>query len=107
MSNVIPFNNRILIKEINEEQEVREGAIFVPKYLTEKKTVEKFIHATILAVAPEIEARGVNIVGKECIVETGMIEEVVFDNQKYTFVPLAYVVCVVDKPSILGGKDLL
>lgn len=110
--NIVPFNNRILIEEISEKQ--MEGIISVPDFVKDRKHQEKFIHCRILAVSDSSNKVLYNIssdpnnicnyvidanqwlIGKRCIVESGMIEEVVLDKKKYIFCPINYIVCIIN-----------
>lgn len=88
---VKPLNNRILIEEIQAENAVVNG-IVIPDFVKDRKTIEKFLECRVLDVS-SLDFQF--LIGKKCVVETGMIEEVVINKKKYIFCPVNYIVCVI------------
>lgn len=101
---IVPFNNRILIKEIELKPKESQSGVFIPDFVKDRKNIEKFLFCEILAVAKNVQFSE-SLVGKRCVVETGMIEEVVIDNQKYVFCPVNYIVCVLEDNEKLSEID--
>ena len=87
---VIPFNNRLLIKEIKETDK-KIGDIIVPNFVKDRKDVPKFMTVEILNVSSGI---ALTLIGKKAVIETGFLEEVVIDNVMYNFCPFNYLVCL-------------
>lgn len=96
---VIPFNNRILIQEMANKP-VNAGEIYIPDYVKERKNVEKYIKYEIIDVSSDLEEKFGHLRDKHCIVETGMIEEVLIDNKKYIFAPMNYIVCIIEPSNV-------
>lgn len=96
MINVIPFNNRLLIKEI-KESEKKVGDIVVPNFVKDRKDIPKFMMVQILDVSSGISP---TLVGKKAVIETGFLEEVPIDGTVYNFCPFNYLVCILQDDPI-------
>lgn len=90
-----PFNNRLLISEV-KEQEQKAGSIFVPDFVKERKEIPKFIRVQINNISPNLSPQFDYLVNKQAIIETGFLEEVLIDHKTYLFCPLNYVVAVIN-----------
>lgn len=89
---VFPYNNRILIEEI-KKQDQSKGGIVIPDFVKERGNLDRFLLCRIIDASADIKNR-LALINAKCIVETGMIEEVVIDKQKYMFCPYNYIVCL-------------
>jgi len=87
---IIPYNNRLMIKEI-KENEKKAGDIIVPNFTKDRKDIPKFMKVHILEISAGLSP---NLVGKTAVIETGFLEEVTIDGDLYHFCPINYVVCI-------------
>lgn len=92
---MIPFNSRLLVEEIKEEEQ-KVGEIFIPQFTKERKDVPKYLTVKVLAVANNLEDNFSWMIGKTIIIETGLLDEVKIQNKIYKFALINYVVCVID-----------
>lgn len=92
----IPFNNRLYIEEVKEEDK-KVGTIVVPNFVKDRKDIPKFMRVKILNVSSNLSE---SLIGKEAMVETGFYEEVTIDGKIYTFCPISYVVCLIEANKI-------
>ena len=98
---VIPFNNRLLIKEIKETDK-KIGDIIVPNFVKDRKDVPKFMMIQILEVSAGISP---TLVGKKAVIETGFLEEVTIDNVMHHFCPFNYLVCLLQEEQIVSVSN--
>jgi co-chaperonin GroES (HSP10) len=91
-----PFNDRILIKEI-KKKDVSMGGFFMPEEVKDRTKLSKFLQVTILDVAPNIEEKYSYLKGKQAVIETGFLEEVLVNGKMFRFSPVSYIVGILDE----------
>lgn len=90
---IIPFNNRLYIKEIKESEQ-RVGSIMVPEFSKDRRDLPKFMKVQILGVSQNLSE---DLVGSIGMIETGFLEEIRIEEKIFTFCPINYLVCLLQE----------
>jgi len=93
---VKPANRNLLISIIEEEVEELETSTFLLPEDFKKKQIERYIIVRIDNISDDCEKTLQHHIGKRCVVEASMINEIKIDSHAYNIIGENYVVLFVE-----------